>query len=221
MKFVPMAFDTEAVENMLKNKKTIMMRPITKTTRYLFKHAMASGKLKSLSDPSELDYILSFSPISVGDQIYVKEQFKMRKLNEDQEADYLINKANYQTPEYCLYKAVDTTSEYYNVDNSDPWEHAMCMHKWASRIKLNVTHVFFKKLHNTTIEEQVKFGFSNQPNNTSESFADIWDQTYKNWKYNPYVWIYEFEVIKGINKKTLSLKAIDKLGNLKPEIYYE
>lgn len=70
------------------------------------------------------------------------------------------------------------------------------MPKKYSRIKLKITGVRVEKLQDITQEDAIKEGV-----NSIEDYSILWDSIYDKkeifqWKNNPFVFAYDFEVLK-------------------------
>lgn len=87
------------------------------------------------------------------------------------------------------------------VQNMIKWNSAKSLKFDKSRLCLKVTSVWQQKLQDITIEDVFKEGFYYPeivPENIIRSkFERFWDNLYleqpeKQWKSNPYVWVYEF-----------------------------
>lgn len=102
-------------------------------------------------------------------------------------------------------------------DEISAWKPSIHMPKKLSRITLKVTDVRIERIQCITEEQAKSEGVRKTlwftPNGAKEDdwvnlgglmkaqykngFASICDSIYSNWNDNPYVWVIEFEVIKG------------------------
>ena len=107
---------------------------------------------------------------------------------------------NFENKEYIIYK-----NDFPNiVQNMIKWYDAKSMTFNTSRTLLKVTSVWQQRLQDITIEDIFKEGFyfpKIVPENIiKQKFERFWDSLYpeqseKQWRNNPYVWVYEFVML--------------------------
>lgn len=197
MAFKPILFNTDMVQAILDDRKTV--------TRRLIK-----AKGKRYENESVDDWCVRWghkSPYSVGDYLYVRESFMQTSHKRR------IYKADYSLKELEFFK-----------ESGMKWTPSIHMPSTASRIYLEVTDVYAQELQDITEEQALKEGvFKNSNGNYSyqrewdihghdkewtESARDCflwgcWNSTldkksykFHNWQTNPYVWVVEFRRLK-------------------------
>ncbi len=148
------------------------------------------------------------SPYKLGDILYVRETWNFgyiessgselysdcwfEPLDPDSEYNFLKAQSQY------FYKADDL--KFFNEIRM-PWKPSIHMPKDAARLFLKVIDVDVQRLQDITDEDVLKEGFQG----TQEEFGiKIWNATLDStvsqycWNSNPYVWVYEFEVMNSL-----------------------
>nr|DAE10127.1 MAG TPA: ASCH domain protein [Siphoviridae sp. ctGuJ10] len=198
----PILFNTEMIKAILDGKKTCTRRKF-KLPKEIIKendgtytlYADCDGYYPN-QDLQELFLIGYLLPrYKVGDILYVRETFKTytKRIGKGE---------NCHIEKFIGYKAdsnIDVPSEFYE----DKWKPSIHMPKDLARIFLKVTNIKFEKLQDIANDEPgvknqvVKEGF-----NYLNDFIITWNKTIDKkeydkycWDANPYVWVYEFEVI--------------------------
>ena len=130
------------------------------------------------------EYISRFSKYHVGDILYVRETWLAHEGKYYFKADTPIDKS---------------------LRKEFKWKPSIHMPKAAARIFLKVTDVRIERLQDITEEEARKEGCFLPSYKDGELIGDsvtlfeiVWNNLYKNWNENPWVWIVEF---KKVNKE--------------------
>lgn len=93
--------------------------------------------------------------------------------------------------------------DFLQEENWNKWRPSIHMHRWTSRISLRVTKVRCERLQDISdadcyAEGAISMEDATWPGHPQECFRDLWDsingKTYP-WDSNPWVWVYEFEVV--------------------------
>ncbi|MBP6386376.1 MAG: hypothetical protein KA327_07100 [Pseudarcicella sp.] len=212
--FRPMLFSTPMVKALLNGTKTQTRRicPVQPIDNRNWKHSILVettdkdekknvGKIHFCLLKNEFTIAESddrfFKPVAkVGDIIWVRETYR------DIEQDF-------GNPRY-EYKATE------NINLIDKWKPSLFMQKDACRLWLKVVNVRIEKLHQITdedarsegVEYSTEFGYKLYSKNdffskhlsASDSYMSLWEKINGegSWKSNPWVFVYEFEVIDGV-----------------------
>lgn len=86
--------------------------------------------------------------------------------------------------------------------SSEGWVPSIHMPRWASRITLEIKNVRAERLNDISNEDALSEGMTPCPTGAHEcqcqknQFQFLWAKLYGNNPSNPWVWVYEFEVIK-------------------------
>lgn len=95
-----------------------------------------------------------------------------------------------------------------NRANPNPWKNKMFMPEKSARYFIEITRVRVERLQDITEEDARTEGIiyvqyhgfkdylhkQNWFDRATDSFRTLWDSINKNWEYNPWVWVYEFEL---------------------------
>ncbi|MBE0379215.1 ASCH domain-containing protein [Pseudoalteromonas prydzensis] len=198
MKIIPMIFNQQMVQALAEGRKTVTRRPMKLETK--------DCDLGCLLKPNEVAGEVNndnFQNASyrVGDLIWVRETFQAYV---DDENEYLD--ADFKTGKGVTvsYPATDKLVEIVDIETGNSScrkKPSIHMPRWASRLTLRVTDVRCERVQNIT-EAQAKYEgvFPARPSSLVMpyyiSFMDLWEDLYKNWCKNPWVWVIEFDVIK-------------------------
>ncbi|OCH08120.1 ASCH domain-containing protein [Aliivibrio fischeri] len=209
MKSIPMIFNTEMVQALLSGNKTVTRRPLHATKLSLLNNAISAGEILSIT--SDENYTLSFAPIKVGDEIYVRETFCMGRIYDYDSghpaSDYLYVE-QCSGDDHVIYKQY-CLDENIEIDEV-VWKPSIHMPKKLSRITLKVTDVRIEQVQDITEEQAIQEGMPTNKECQKIAidsglgwyqkpvtwFKSLWNGLYNNWDDNPYVWVIEFEVIK-------------------------
>jgi len=187
----PILFNTEMVQAILSNRKTVTRRLIKPQPPEGYDYSQGLSNLfyaKFLNSNSEI--FLSKTPYmapclneEVGDILYVRETWL--------EADDGIY---YRADETPVSKEVREKYGY-------KWRPSIHMPKKLARIFLKVTDVKVERLQDITEQQALNEGIKIHPNDTAiQAFSELWDGIYKDkgygWKSNPFVWVIEFERVE-------------------------
>lgn len=185
-----------------------------------FKKIRRAGQIWSLHSPylegSRLLYGVAQCPYEPGDLLWVRETWRgVVPINAPWEA-YRDGVARY-TPDRDNCAGIEFRASH--VDNNEPWRPSTQMPRWASRLTLRITNVRAERLQDisevdamaegvTKVKDAcfVIRGFDYDTVGLCHSspvtpFEKYWDHLYghddvKGWHRNPWVWVYEFEVIQ-------------------------
>lgn len=142
-----------------------------------------------------------------GDQLWVKETYQ-GPLVDDFES-YLENPHEFQTPEFCEYAADGGPKpEFVTLDDElvCRWRPSIFMHRWASRIQLEITSVRVERLQDCSEADAKAEGaqlmhldnLGNTWKTYKRGYESLWESINGSgsWDANPWVWVVEFKVIK-------------------------
>lgn len=195
----PIIFNTEMVKAILDGRKT-QFRKLIKlndnsliSTGYIFSSTdRKRNGCYSFGKNKECDLEYVKSKYKVGDILYVKETFAV------------VNGGQY------IFKADDNKKKYESIDLNIKWTSAVHLTQNESRIFLKVTNVRVERLQDITainmdsdmgtispiiskliaIDDYIEL---------QNKYKKYWNSTAKygyNWEDNPYVFVYEFEIIE-------------------------
>ncbi|MFK3607729.1 hypothetical protein PVE_R2G0786 [Pseudomonas veronii 1YdBTEX2] len=217
MKELPILFNGEMVRAILAGLKTVTRRavkvqPISKNTGMV--NAAYCGKPDLwLVDGSVGDYTCNglVAPQWTcpygrpGDRLWVRETTEA----DEQTSDVVILSRYSADRAPVLYSGCedpdynDTVAHWDYPRRSRPSIH---MHRWASRILLEITAIRAERLHQMkTIDYQAEGchgGHGSIPGyiynaTPCEHFHHVWDSTGGDWKANPWVWVVEFRRVES------------------------
>lgn len=206
MKTTGMIFNGEMVRALLAGAKTQTRRPLTEQSK-------KSGHGIN---------VLALSPFgSPGNLIWVRETHALVP-----RTAYAHSEGVQQTlrPDDDYYAAIYREG----FDRSHcgvRWRPSIHMHRWASRLILRITDVRVERLQEFTEADARAEGITTQkPDSDYWRFRDdfarheysgLWDSIYGNWVDNPWVWVYEFDVIHqnvdALMKKLNAAKFLSRL----------
>lgn len=189
----PILFNTEMVQAILEGRKTVTRRCVKHEINVFEKNGETLVyDHRFLFDFVSDAYIDSQARYKKGDILYVRETWQKSPAGTH------------------LYK----TDNNGNLSNGHvyKWKPSIHMPKEAARIFLRVTDVRVERLQDMCLRDFINEGIVvreesfNDPENAyyqaKEVFHKIWNSTLKKdeldqygWDANPYVWVYEFEVI--------------------------
>lgn len=200
MKIKAILFNTVAVQDILKNKKT--------TTRRL-------AKLKSRPNALFKEEGYKKCPYDIGDVLYVRETWQeyVRETWQEQLYNYALSYCYYADEELKNIRYIDTD------DEPIKWRPSMLMPKDAARIFLKVVNVRMERLQDMTDSDAIEEGclgircscskkstICPKCNSTGwietpkSEFINVWDATIRHrdlnrysWQANPFVWVIEFK----------------------------
>lgn len=212
----PILFNTEMVQAILSNRKTVTRRLIKPQPPEGYDYSQGLSNLfyaKFLNSNSEI--FLSKTPYmapclneEVGDILYVRETF----CEVPYEYEHIPIEGGHITVPKIAYKA-DAEVDYTGI-----WKPSIHMPKELARIFLKVTDVRVERLQDITEQQALNEGIKIHPivdifhkpkchvygdkyNDTAiQAFSELWDGIYKNkgygWDANPWVWVIEFERVE-------------------------
>ncbi|ATJ91558.1 hypothetical protein HK16_19745 [Acetobacter senegalensis] len=156
-----------------------------------------------------------FCPMAIGDLLWVRETWRgIVKINAPWEP-YKEGVARY-VPDSRICKGVEFKASH--VSNNEPWQPSIHMPRWASRLTLRVTNVRAERLQDISEDDARAEGVRKEEfgrhslwsgreterptlSSAKQAFLDhVWTDLYgehetKSVGANPWVWVYEFEVI--------------------------
>ena len=219
----PIIFNTEMVKAILDGRKTQTRRVFSKTQIKYFDYAQKLGEMNSLDDlhKNDFSYILQFSKYQVDDLLYVKETFCIGAYANDGGCET----NGYSSETYISQCSFDNNIIYYadaidECDFSDlekdelpSWKPSVHLKQKDARIFLKVINVRVERLQDITainmdsdmgtispiisklieIDDYIKL---------QNKYKKYWNSTAKDgykWEDNPYVFVYEFEIINKLN----------------------
>lgn len=222
----PIIFSGEMVRALLEGRKTQTRRYAHAATERAphnatwapdsgFKRTRRVGRVWSLHSPyligSRLLHGTARCPYKPGDLLWVRETWRgIVQINAPWE-QYEEAVARY-VPDRRFCKGVEFKASH--VDNDEPWQPSIHMPRWASRLTLRVTNVRAERLQDISEDDARAEGAHHSDGNPDEfgvcrrlvvqakdEFRHIWEALYhkdspKAWHRNPWVWVYEFEVIR-------------------------
>jgi len=198
----PILFNTDMVKAILKGEKTQTRRPIKGLGNNWHVNKLlgcwglsdepfiAEGALhwELQTDVDDSRVFETRLPYKTGDILWVRETWCRDDL----------------TPDDVYYKANYTNRELKDLfeDLGLKWKPSIRMPKDAARIFLKVTDVRVERLQDITEADAEKEGIDvdtiintcvGYTGSAKDAFSILWEQIYKNWDDNPWVWVIEFE----------------------------
>lgn len=208
----PILFNTEMVQAILERGKTVTRRCVKHEINVFEKNGETLVYDHRFLFDFALDaYVASQAKYKKGDVLYVRETWnQLAKVDKDGYTHY--------DDLFYVYKADKKQCDLYDDngmhldDTHRKWKPSIHMPKEAARLFLHVTNVRVERLQDMCLRDFINEGIVireesfNDPENAyyqaKEVFHKIWNSTLKKdeldqygWDANPYVWVYEFEVI--------------------------
>lgn len=216
----PIIFSSEMVRALLDSRKTQTRRVINPHKKFphhnicrpdlaFFDHqAWFHGEYETVG-------VMVNAPYSVGDLLWVRETWRgIVKINAPWEP-YKEGVARY-VPDSRICKGVEFKASH--VGNNETWQPSIHMPRWASRLTLRVTNVRAERLQDISEADAMAEGVRKEEfgrhllwsgrdaerptlSSAKQAFLDhVWTDLYgehetKSVGSNPWVWVYEFEVI--------------------------
>lgn len=203
MKERPILFSAPMVRAILDGSKTQTRRAFGDRTKFTLDCAARIGEVSFFLEQNDLGkndlgYVLDFCPYGkVGDRLWVRE----------------TTKADYDTSDTVVLAKYAADGEYVTYDHDDRYKD--CIDHWwyskdvcpsihmprdKSRISLEITGVRVERLNDISDADARAEGFDLPPAdgqsfkfNARHNFRFTWNQIYKNWDQNPWVWVVEFK----------------------------
>ena len=207
----PILCNTEMVQAILEDRKTVTRRCVKHEIHVFEKNGETLVYDHRFLFDFALDaYIDSQARYKKGDVLYVRETWG----DYDGEASYYLYKADYTEGQ----KGFWFEKEQIHWVELPKWKPSIHMPKEAARLFLRITDVRIESLQDITTDQAIKEGAWTMENacpfsikhvlhetartHAIAAFAYLWDPLIKKselsiygWDANPYVWVYEFEVI--------------------------
>lgn len=209
MKERPILFNAEMVNAILEGRKTQTRRVIKDETKESLEIGYQRGESFALDDPRSKDckYIQSFCPLGeIGDRLWVRETFADSSVTG---VEYRDSKGKLQRYAYAADCPKGSHGDEMRKEFGVKWKPSIHMPRSASRILLEITNIRVERLQDITKEDAKTEGFdySTHPSaiqmgyaiGARTNFRFMWDEIYgqSSWNKNPWVWVIEFEVVKG------------------------
>lgn len=204
----PILFNTEMVKALLDGRKT--------QTRRIVKCKWFDDQLEPIPHNAEYkgmqngkaQFCLGIRsgavapPHTAGDVLYVRETWLVRKTDIGSQCDYEIE---YKAGGTKRFKGIPPKQI------SDRWSPSIHMPKDIARLYLRIKDVRMERLQNISEENAIKEGLYKGWHRTptssfaltaKQAFMWVWESTVRkedriacSWFSNPYVWVYEFEIV--------------------------
>lgn len=112
------------------------------------------------------------------DRLWVRESWRPKLFPNDKDIEY---RADYDSP-------------------GKPWKPSIYMPRWASRITLEITHVWIERLQEISAYDILREGLECHPvPQNFRKFEILWNSLYAKkgygWETNPWVWVISFKKI--------------------------
>jgi hypothetical protein len=198
----PILFNTEMVKAILEGRKTQTRRIVKPQPQYgVTGCPYTKGGWSQTHNGGACECGKSLNvPCHIGDTLWVRETFAdLRGMGFDQPFAYLAN---------CLNKngVEDADGKRCRLDYGVKWKPSIHMPRAAARLFLKVTDVRVERLQDITEDGAKAEGtypiYDAMGNVYSQdgysigyrlAFEELWNNIYKNWNDNPWVWVIEFE----------------------------
>lgn len=144
-----------------------------------------------------------------GDRLWVREAWQGPLLDEHDIDEYRENGPElFQKSQYCAYRATDKLDAIDEDGKELGWRPSIHMHRWASRITLEITGVRVERLKDISEADAIAEGIQKAwqyadcyytPSGdfacAQVAFQRLWESIYRpgSWDANPWVWVIEFK----------------------------
>ncbi len=195
MKERPILFNGEMVRAILEGRKTQTRRSIKWPKEYQVDNA-AMERIAARNDP----FALRRCPYGQsGDRLWVRETFAIVP-----KTAYAMSEGVQQTIRpNDNHDAAIFRAGWERSTGGLRWRPSIHMPRWASRITLEITNVSIERLQDISESDAAAEGFDLPPAEGQNfkfkalhNFKFTWNQIYKNWEQNPWVWVIEFKRIQ-------------------------
>lgn len=210
----PVLFNTEMVQAILKGRKTSTRRIVKYDFKTVYTAACASGKWFETYGENLPDNLIEWyvkekakQPYIIGDILWVRETWcKLYDLDNNDQIIEKTGKYYYRADGYnpTPYNCFPDGDGFYGDRNCPRWKPSIHMPRKAARIFLKITNVRTERIHEINDEgakaegANVGVGWEEKMKESAiERFRKLWDSIYKNWNDNPWVWVIEFERVRG------------------------
>lgn len=205
----PILFNTEMVQAILEDRKTVTRRCVKHEIHVFEKNGETLVYDHRFLFDFVLDaYIDSQASYKKGDILYVTETWKVDSIAQHLNQmliDFKAIKEGFSHSEVFAYFTKERFSKFKKFYQKNGWQSPYFMPKEAARIFLRVTDVRIERLQDITEEQAMKEGLQIEKyvgTPLIKKFSNLWDTTVDKkefnqygWNANPYVFVYEFEVI--------------------------
>lgn len=195
MKERPILFNCEMVRAILEGRKTQTRRSIKWPKEYQVDNA-AMERIAARNDP----FALRRCPYGLpGDRLWIRETFAIVP-----KTAYAMSEGVQQTIRpNDNHDAAIFRAGWERSTGGLRWRPSIHMPRWASRITLEITNVRIELLQDISESDAAAEGFDLPPAEGQSfkfkalhNFKFTWNQIYKNWDQNPWVWVIEFKRIQ-------------------------
>lgn len=200
MKERPILFNAEMVNAILEGRKTQTRRVIKDETKESLEIGYQRGESFALDDPRSKDckYIQSFCPLGeIGDRLWVRETFTD---SSGTGVEYRDSKGKLQRYAYAADCPKGSHGDEMRKEFGVKWAPSIHMPRSASRITLEITNIRVERLNDISIEDSLKEGITHRTMNCPRhEYFQLWNSINGEMAHekNPWVWVIEFEVVKG------------------------
>ena len=191
----PILFNTEMIQAILENRKTVTRRKIKLDLGLADTDKNDSSYLMIPDTDGDYHHAKDYCRYQVGDYLYVRETFRYVSIGDvtyEGECIWQEDVVQFKASEDEFDKEYgDYIGEY------DVWRPSIHMPKSLARIFLKVTNVRVERVKDITNKEAKREGITVETDNSGlmykANFVKLWNEIYGDWKDNPFVYVIEFE----------------------------
>lgn len=199
----PILFNTEMVQAILDNRKTVTRRVVKPQPSSKGKLTVSEIGLPRVVDDSRGEmWNLSNVPYQVGDILYVRETGMIQSMKNFGKKVKMLFKADNSLVEFSV-----SDEEYERLSKWElikRWLSPYWLTKETARIFLKVTDIRVERLKEMTLTDLIKEGMWIKGESIpANKFIDLWNSTINKqdlnsygWEANPWVWVIEFERVE-------------------------
>ena len=199
----PILFNTEMVQAILENKKTVTRRIVKNAEIEIKNNYVTIQGLDRYGEHIDNDscgfpytnneeitrYMNgNYAPYEIGDILYVRETWKIQSMSNSDKRIKFMYRANGNKDLETRYVADDRYKELLKYESKNGWQPSLFMPKEAARIFLGVTDVRAERLLDMSIEDMIREGVKVSDITTNRGiikyrvvnrFQELWDSTIK------------------------------------------